>query len=174
MISQHNKNGWRNPWFLGMVGVVVTAVLVNVVLIGYALHGRSTLVAYEYNTRDRKSDTETIGNIQAQKALAWKFTIKLPKNVVLGTPASYEIDVSDRLGAPVSGAIKVLAYRASDSNKDFPITFREVSSGKYQGYISFPLKGYWELHMRVTRGKDVFEAESSKILVSETGAANQP
>jgi hypothetical protein len=172
MISQKNKDGWRNPWFLGMLGVVVTAVLVNFVLIGYALHGRSTLVDYEYNTRDRKSDTETIGNIQAQKALAWKFTIKLPKTVVLGTSASYEIDVDDRLGAPVSGEMKVVAYRASDANKDFPITFREVSSGKYQGYISFPLKGYWELHMRVTRGNDVFDAESSKVLVSETGAAN--
>jgi hypothetical protein len=172
MISQYNKNGWRNPWFLGMVGVVVTAVLVNVVLIGYALHGRSTLVVYEYNTKDRKSDAETIVNMQAQKVLAWKFTIKPPKNVVLGTPASYEIDVNDRLGAPVSGEIKVLAYRASNANKDFPITFREVSSGKYQGYISFPLKGYWELHMRVTRGNDVFDAESSKILVSDTGAIN--
>jgi len=172
MISQENKDSWHNPWFLGMVGVVVTAVLVNVVLIGYALHGRSTLVFYEYNTKDRKSDTETIGNIKTQKALAWKFTIKLPKTVVLGTPASYEIDVDDRLGAPVSGDMKVVAYRASDASKDFPITFREVSSGKYQGYISFPLKGYWELHMRVTRGNDVFDAQSSKVQVSETGAAN--
>jgi len=172
MFSQKNKDAWRNPWFLGMVGVVVTAVLVNSVFIWYALHGRSTLVDYEYNSKDRKSDTETLGNIQAQKALAWKFTIKLPKTVVLDTPASYEIDVDDRLGAPVSGEMKVVAYRASDANKDFPIPFREISSGKYQGYISFPLKGYWELHMRVTRGKDVFDAESSKILVSETGAAN--
>jgi nitrogen fixation protein FixH len=172
MISQENKDGWRNPWFLGMLGVVVTAILVNIVLIGYALHGRSTLVDYKYDTRDRKSDMETIGNIQAQKALAWKFTIKLPKTVVLGTPSSYEIDVNDRLGAPVSGEMEVVAYRASDANKDFPITFREVSSGKYQGYISFPLKGYWELHMRAKRGKDVFDAESVRILVSETGAAN--
>lgn len=174
MLSQKNKDGWRNPWFLGMLGVVVTAILVNIVLIGYALHGRSTLVDYEYNSKDRKSDTETIGNMQAQKALAWKFIIKLPKTVVRGTPASYEIDVADRDGAPVSGEMNVVAYRASDANKDFPIPFREVSSGKYQGYISFPLKGYWELHIRVTRGKDVFDAESYKILVSETGTANQP
>jgi len=174
MFSQKNKDAWHNPWFLGMVGVVVTAVLVNSVFIWYALHGRSTLVDYEYNSKDRKSDMETLGNIQAQKTLAWKFTIKLPKMAVLGTPASYEIDVDDRFGAPVSGEMKVVAYRASDANRDFPITFREVSSGKYQGYINFPLKGYWELHIRVTRGNDVFDAESGKIMVSETGAANQP
>jgi hypothetical protein len=168
MLSQKNKKGWRNPWFVGMMGVVVTALLVNSVLIWYALHRRSTLVDHEYSTRDRKSDTETIDDIQAQNALAWKITIKLPKMVVLATPAAYEIDVADRQGAPVSGEMEVVAYRASDADKDFAIPFREVSSGKYQGYISFPLKGYWELRIRVKRGKDVFEVGSNKFLVTET------
>ncbi len=167
MLSQKNKDGLRNPWFLGMVGVVVTAVLVNIVLIGFAVHGRSTLVDYEYNSKDRKSDMETMDNMQAQKALAWKLTIKLPKTAVLAIPASYEIDVYDRNGVPVSGNMEVVAYRASDASKDFPVPFVEVSSGKYQGYISFPLKGYWELHIRVNRGTDVFDAESDKVLVSE-------
>ena len=172
MFSQKNKDAWRNPWFLGMVGVVVTAVLVNSVFIWYALHGRSTLVDYEYSTKDRKSDTETMANIQAQKELAWRFTIKLPKTVVIGTPAAYQIDVADRDGVPVSGEIEVVAYRASDAARDFSIPFTQVSSGKYQGYISFPLKGYWELHIRVTRGKNVFDTESNRILVSEAGTAN--
>lgn len=172
MISQKNKKGWRNPWFIGMMGVVVTALLVNSVLIWYALHGRSTLVDHEYSTRDRKSDTETIEDIQAQNALAWKTTIKMPKLVVLASPASYEIDVVDRQGAPVSGEMEVVAYRASDADKDFSVPFTQVSSGKYQGYISFPLKGYWELRIRIKRDKDVFEAESNKFLVSETEQAH--
>jgi hypothetical protein len=167
MLSQENKKSWRNPWFVGIVGVVVTALLVNSVLIWYALHRRSTLVDHEYSTRDRKSDTETIDDIQSQNALAWKVTIKRPESVVLATPASYEIDVADRLGEPVSGEMEVVAYRASDADKDFAIPFREVSSGKYQGYISFPLKGFWELRIRVKRGKDVFETESDKFSVSE-------
>lgn len=166
MISQNNKKGWRNPWFIGMMGVIVTALLVNSVLIWYALHRQSTLVDREYSTRDRKSDAETIDDIQTHNALAWKITIKLPKMVVLAMPAAYEIDVADRLGAPVSGEMEVVAYRASDADKDFAIPFREVSSGKYQGYISFPLKGFWELRIRVKRGKDVFETESNKFSVT--------
>lgn len=172
MISQKNKKGWRNPWFIGMMGVVVAALLVNSVLIWYALHGRSTLVDHEYSTRDRKSDTETIEDIQAQNALAWKTTVKMPKLVVLASPASYEIDVVDRQGAPVSGEMEVVAYRASDADRDFSVPFTQVSSGKYQGYISFPLKGYWELRIRIKRDKDVFEAESNKFLVSETEQAH--
>jgi len=174
MLSQRNKDGWRNPWFLGLVGVVVTAVLVNSVFIWYALHGRSTLVDYEYNTKDRMSDTETIANIQERNALAWKFTIKLPKTVMIGTSAAYQIDAADRDGVPVGGEMEVVAYRASDADKDFSTPFTQVSSGKYQGYISFPLKGYWELHIRVTRGKKVFNAESDKIFVSERSSAIQP
>lgn len=168
MLSQNNKKSWRNPWFIGMMGVVVTALLVNSILIWYALHGRSTLVDHEYSTKDRKSDTETIDDIQAQNALAWKITVKLPKMVVLATPASYEINVVDRLGAPVNGEMEVVAYRPSDADKDFAVPFREVSSGKYQGYISFPLKGFWELRIRVKRGQDVFETESNRFLVTET------
>ena len=166
MLSQKNKQNWRNPWFVGLIGIVVTAVLVNSVLIWKAYHSGSTLVDHEYSTKDRKSDTETIDDIQAHNALAWKITIQLPKMVVLATPAAYEIDVADRLGAPVSGEMEVVAYRASDADKDFAIPFREVSSGKYLGYISFPLKGFWELRIRVKRGKDVFETESNKFSVT--------
>ena len=80
MLSQKNKKSWRNPWFVGMIGVVVTAVLVNSVLIWKAYHDRSTLVDHEYSTNDRKSDTETIDDIQAQNALAMESDCKAAKN----------------------------------------------------------------------------------------------
>jgi len=167
MLSQENKKSWRNPWFVGIVGVVVTALLVNGMLFWYAFHDRSTLVDHEYSTKDRKSDTETIDDIQAQNALAWQTTIKAPKAVVIGVPAAYEIDVADRSGVPVSGEMEVVGYRPSDADKDFVTLFKEVSPGNYQGYISFPIKGYWELRIRVKRGKDVFETESNKFSVTQ-------
>jgi hypothetical protein len=168
MLSQKNKKSWRNPWFVGMVGVVATAVLVNSILIWKAYHDRSTLVDHEYSTNDRKSDTETIDDIQAQNTLGWKVTLKQPKILMLATPAVYEINVADRKGAPGSGEMEVVAYRSADAEKDFSIPFKEISLGNYQGYISFPLKGYWELRIRVKRAKDVFEVGSSKFLVTQT------
>jgi hypothetical protein len=167
MLSQKNKQNWRNPWFVGIIGVVVTAVLVNTVLIWKAYHNRSTLVDHEYSTNDRKSDTETIDDIQAQNTLAWKVIIKQPKKIVLASPASFEIDVADRQGVPVSGKMEVVAYRSADAEKDFAVPFTEIASGKYQGYISFPLKGYWELRIRVKRANDVFEVASSKLSVTQ-------
>lgn len=167
MISQENKKGWRNPWFLGIIGLVLTVLMVNGTLIWYAMNHRSSLVDHEYSTKNRKSDTETINDIEAQNALAWKTAIKQPQVIVMAMPASYEINVVDRQGMPVSGEMEVLAYRASDATKDFVNPFKEISPGNYQGYLSFPLKGYWELRIRIKRGKDVFETESGKFTVAE-------
>jgi len=67
----------------------------------------------------------------------------------------------------VSGKLEVVAYRPSNASKDFTTTFKEVAPGRYQGYINFPLKGYWELHMRVQRGEEVFNVNSDKFMVAE-------
>lgn len=166
MISQENKSGLRNPWLLGMIGLIIAVLGVNGAFIWLAMHNRSTLVDRDYSTKDRKSNTEVVSDLQEQKALAWKATIRQPASIVTGLPAAYEISVVDREGVPVDGTVEVEAYRASDESKDFSTAFREVSPGNYQGYISFPLKGYWELRIRVKRGKDIFEAVTNKLMVS--------
>lgn len=166
MISQQNKDGLRNPWMLGMIGAIVVVFIVNGAFIWFATHNRSTLVERDYSTKDRKSNAAVVSDLQEQKALAWKATIRQPRSIVMGSPAGYEIGVVDREGAPVSGTVEVEAYRASDESKDFSTAFSEVSPGNYQGYVSFPLKGYWELRIRVKRGNEVFEVVTNKLLVS--------
>lgn len=166
MISQENKKGLRNPWLLGMIGLIILVLGVNGAFIWLATHNRSTLVDMDYNTKDRKSNDAVVSDLREQKALAWKTSIRQPKSLIMGSPAGYEISVLDREGVPVSGTMEVEAYRASDEGKDFTTAFREVSPGNYQGYISFPFKGYWELHIRVKRGNDVFEAGTNKFMVA--------
>lgn len=166
MISQQNKKGIRNPWLLGMAALIILVLGVNGVFIWLATHNRSTLVDRDYSTRDRKSNAALVNELQEQKALAWKTAIKQPKPVVVGSPAAYEISVMDREGMPVSGVLEVEAYRAADESRDFTTAFREVSAGNYQGYINFPLKGYWELRIRIKRGKDIFEVGTSRFLVA--------
>jgi len=166
IISQHNKNGLRNPWLLGMAALIILVLAVNGTFIWFATHSRSTLVDRDYNTKDRKSNAAVVNEIQEQKMLAWKITIHKPKLIVMNTPAKYEITVTDRSGAPVSGTMEVEAYRASDASKDFTTFFHETSPGNYQGSISFPLKGYWELRIRTKRGEDVFETSTKKFPVT--------
>ncbi len=167
MISQHNKSGLRNPWVWGMLALIVVVLTVNATFVWFATKGtRSALVERDYNTGDRKSNESLIKELKEQHALSWQTEIKKPESVMMGTPTVYEIGVKDREGKPVSGALEVMAYRASDASKDFTTPFKEVASGRYQGYINFPLKGYWELHIRIQRGEERFGVDTDKFMVS--------
>lgn len=166
MISQDNKKGLRNPWFLGMLGLIALVLGVNSTFVWYATHNKSSLVDREYKTKDRKSNEEVLSELGKQQALAWQTSIKLPKALVMNAPAAYEISVADREGKPVSGVMEVEAYRASDADKDFTTPFKEVSPGNYQGYISFPLKGSWELRIHVKRGDDAFKVDTERFMVA--------
>lgn len=166
MISQDSKKGLRNPWFLGMIGLIITVLGVNGTFIWLATKNRPALVDREYSTKDRKSDTAALNDLQAHKAIAWKTTVKQPKAIAMNSPAAYEISVVDRAGAPVSGTMEVEAYRASDATRDFTTAFRETSPGSYQGYISFPLKGYWELRIRIKRGEEMFAVNTDRFMVA--------
>lgn len=166
MISQSNKSGLRNPWVLGMMALITVVLAVNVTFIWFTMKdGKSELVERDYKTKDRKSNELLLSELRTKQALAWQTEIKKPKSIVMGTPVVYEISITDREGKPVSGTLNVEAYRASDSSKDFTTSFKEVAAGRYQGYINFPLKGYWELHISVQRGEERFGVNTDKFMV---------
>jgi nitrogen fixation protein FixH len=167
MISQDHKSGLRNPWLLGMLLLIVLVLGVNATFIWFATHNQSMLIDREYKTKDRKTNTQMLSELGKQQVLGWQTSINKPKILVQGQPTMYEISVVDKSGQPVSGEMEVEAYRAADASKDFITTFKEVSSGNYQGYVSFPLKGYWELHIHLKRGNDEFAVDTERFMVAE-------
>jgi nitrogen fixation protein FixH len=167
MISQDHKSGLRNPWLLGMLGLIVLVLAVNATFIWFATHNQSSLIDREYKTKDRKTNTQLLSELGRQQALGWQTTINKPKLLTQDRPTMYEISVTDKDGKPVSGEMEVEAYRASDASKDFVTSFKEVAAGNYQGYISFPLKGYWELHIHLKRGNDEFAVDTERFMVAE-------
>lgn len=167
MISQNHKSGLRNPWLLGMLGLLVLVLAVNATFIWFATHNQSSLVDREYKTKDRKTGTQVLSELGKQQALGWRTTLNKPKALLQGQPTMYEISVLDKESKPVSGEMEVEAYRAADASKDFVTAFKEVAAGNYQGYISFPLKGYWELHIHLKRGNDEFTVDTERFMVIE-------
>lgn len=167
MISQERKSGLRNPWLLGLLVLILLVLSVNASFIWFATHNQSTLVDREYKTKDRKTNTQMLSELGRQQALAWQTTINKPKELVQGKPILYQISVVDKSGKPVSGEMEVEAYRASDASLDFVTPFKEVATGNYQGYVTFPLKGYWELHVHLQRGADEFSVNTDRFKVLE-------
>jgi nitrogen fixation protein FixH len=167
MISQSNKTAWRNPWVIGFLVFIGVVLAVDVTFVWFTMKpGRSELVERDYKTKDRKSNEVLLNELRTQQALAWKTEIKKPKAIVMGKPLVYEISVLDRGGKPVSGQLAVDAYRPSDASKDFTTAFKEVAPGRYQGEINYPLKGYWELHIRIERGDERFGVDTEKFMVA--------
>lgn len=167
MISQSNKSGLRNPWVWGMLTLIAVVLAVNATFIWFATKNtRSALVDRDYQTKDRQSNESMLNELRQQHALSWRTEIKKPESIVVGIPTAYEIAVTDTAGKPVSGAMEVVAYRASDASKDFTTAFREVAPGRYQGYINFTLKGYWELHIHIQRGEERFNVNTDKFMVA--------
>jgi hypothetical protein len=167
MISQNNKSALRNPWVWGMLGLILVVVSVNSTFIWLAnKETRSVLVDRDYKTKSRKSNEAMLSELSQQQTLSWQTEIKAPSSIVMGVPAAYEIFVKDPEGKPVSGIMEVQAYRASDSSKDFITPFKEVAPGRYQGYINFTLKGYWELHIHVQRGEERFGVATKRFMVA--------
>ena len=165
MISQERKSGLRNPWLLGLLVLILLVLSVNAAFIWFATHNQSTLVDREYKTKDRKTNAQMLSELGRQQALAWQTTINKPKELVQGKPTLYQISVVDKSGKPVSGEMEVEAYRASDASLDFVTPFKEVAAGNYQGYVTFPLKGYWELHVHLQRGTDEFAVSTDRFKV---------
>lgn len=111
----------------------------------------------------------SVKDVEAQNALGWRFSVKTPNAVMRGQSTQLEVAAVDRQSQPVTGKLEVVAYyRAVDVSQNLNISFTETSPGKYQGTAKFPLKGEWELGMRLIRGKDVFETESEKISVQDS------
>jgi nitrogen fixation protein FixH len=168
LISQEQKSGTRNPWFIGILALIAVVLSVNATFIWLSTQNRSSLVDRDYKGKDRKTGAAFLDELGTRQALAWKTVINRPDKVVKGVPTEFLIQVFDRDGNPVRGEVTVEAYRAADANQDFATRFKEVSVGSYQELISFPLKGYWELHVRVVRGEDIFTAHTDRFMVAES------
>ena len=168
MISQFHKSALRNPWFLAILGLIFVVFAVNATFIWLSTHNKSTLVDREYKSKDRKTGAEFLSELSSQQSLAWQVSLNRPKLVVLNEPTAYELTVLDKAGNPVRGELTIEAYRAADASKDFVTPFKEVSIGLYQGFISFPLKGYWELHIRIQRGEELYTVNTERFMVVES------
>lgn len=157
-ISQHSKQALRNPWVLGWIGFVMIVLAVNVGLILLARSSNPGLVDKNYYDHGRDFERNSLKNSSARESLGWDARLETPDHIVMAQPASLRFTVMDNRGLPLSGAeITVTAYRPADAAADFQVAMHPVASGRYQTDIIFPLKGTWDLIVKVKRGADGYD-----------------
>jgi nitrogen fixation protein FixH len=156
--SQSSTEGKRNPWVIGWFGLVIVFLTVNAVFIVLAIVSSPGLVVEDYYEQGRQYEKNAIKMLAMQNRLQWDSKLEIPKTVTLNQADTYRFSATDARGLPITDAdVKLIAYRPSDANADFTTVLQPIGPGLYQGALSFPLPGVWDLNVKVQHGEDRLE-----------------
>jgi len=155
---QDNPQARYNPWFLGMLGVMLVFLLVNIFFIVMAAVTSPGLVVEDYYEQGRKYEQHTIKLVEARATLRWQTEFDFPERIIVGQAVSYRFSAVDNLGLPILDHDVILkAYRPSDVAADFVTPLNWVAPGVYQGEAVFTLAGIWDVTVEVPHGKTMFQ-----------------
>lgn len=166
--SQDNPKALKNPWVLGWLALVVIVLVVNIGFISLAFITNPGLVDKNYYEKAEDYENNLVKYRTARAALGWNYQAAYPINPIINQKSLYRLSLVNKTGLPLTSAnIKISAYRPSDASADFKVTLLEVDAGIYEGYITYPLKGIWEITTKVEREGDTYDFTRRASIVTE-------
>ncbi len=151
----NSNSPWRNPWVIGILGMLAVFVLANAYMIYLSSSGGPGLVVDNYYERGENYE-KTILSRQAQDP-GWKMKLDSPESIEVGKKHIVNVIVTDKEGNPVNRDSAVFnAYRPSDKSMDFSLPMQRIDDGLYEVALSFPLPGVWDVLVTIQNGD--FEA----------------
>lgn len=167
-ISQDNPSGWRNPWMLGLLGLIGIVLAVNITFITLAFVTSPGLVTEDYYEKGQEHEKNVQKRIAARQHLGWSFNTDFPQNPLINRSETYRVNGVDKAGLPLSDAdVTLKAYRPSDADADFSIKMAETVPGVYEASVAYPLKGIWEITIDIRRGEEVYDFTRRASIVTE-------
>lgn len=167
-ISQDNPIALKNPWVLGWLALVIVVLTVNIGFISLAFITNPGLVDKNYYENAQDYEKNLVKYRAARTALGWTYQANFPSNPIINKKELYRLSVVDKVGQPLTAAIiKFNGYRPSDASADFETSLSEVGAGIYEGYITYPLKGIWDITVSITREKDRYDFTRRASIVTE-------
>lgn len=135
-------------WPLGITAILAATIAGNLVVLRVASDDPSFAVEPDYYRRAVGWDS-TMAQARASAALGWRVTPAVTP-LLAGAPATVTLVVSDRDGAPVTGAtVAVEALFNARANDRHTATLAEVAPGRYAAPLPLAWAGVWELRVRV-------------------------
>lgn len=175
MISQHNKQAWRNPWVFGLLAVVLSGVLINAKFFWNVTQHPTRVLDEKYSVREHNQQDAKWAQQQAARSdLGWHASLHAVEQlvndeqstpdaarfVVLASPATFKLDVADRDNHPIHAAqVNVDVQWPSDAALDIKAKLFETTPGHYEGAIKFPRAGNWDLLVNVSQNGQEFDME---------------
>ena len=180
MISQKNK-GWRNPWVLGLLAIILAGVVINARMLWNVIHHPYRLLDDDYNVKKHNQfDAKWVQQQAERSTLGWQAKLHSPQRlqndlkalesyarfILVANPAQLKFELNDREGKPIQGGVvEINAQWPGDPQFDTSIKLQESSSGQYEGNIKFPRPGTWDVLIKVVQNERIFEMEQ-KVFVA--------
>ena len=149
--SQSNGKASRNPWAMAIAGIMVTFVTVNMIFIVVAFVTSPGLVVENYYEAGRAYEKNALKMLAAtQNTRNWETKLDMADDVFVGSENVIRFTAVDARGLPVLDAkADLVAYRPSDANEDIIFPMKEIAPGLFEAVIVFPLKGIWDVNIKV-------------------------
>ncbi|MDP1594963.1 MAG: FixH family protein [Gallionella sp.] len=181
MISQKNKQGWRNPWVLGLLVIILSGVLINGRMLWNVIHHPMRLLDENYTVKAHNQyDAKWMQQQAERSTLGWQASLHSPQQlqndpltasdaarfIVIANPVDFKFDLKDREGQPISdGKVDIEAQWPGDPSFDFKGSLHTVAAGRYEGSMNFPRAGNWDILIRAEHDGRHFDMEE-KLFVS--------
>ncbi len=181
MISQKNKQFWRNPWVLGLLVLVLAGVLTNIRLVWNVINNPVRMLDDDYNVKKHNQyDAKWVQQQAERSTLGWQAKLHSPQQlqndplatksaarfIVMASPAQFKLQLNDRDGKPLPGGkVTINAQWPGGPSHDFVSTLYETGSGQYEGSINFPRAGNWDLLIKSQHDDSEFAMEQ-KVFVA--------
>ena len=125
-------------------------------------------VPYDYQKKEALYNAY-LKQVEIQRARGWQIRKGWRSKPEVGQPQLFLIEVLDRDGKPVNGAVVEGTFvRPSNSEYDFEFTMEHDAAGYYVAELAMPLPGVWNLVLRIDKDGDIHELQASTS-VTDTG-----
>jgi len=141
--EMHLKKDFRNPWFLGILGLVAVALAGTIWMAMLASEYAPGLVTENYY---EKGQNYFENRPEEGQGPQWRLNLMPPAKPKVGQAQMYRLYVVMDNGKPAtSGDVTFFAYRPSDVRADFEVKMAKTDAGSFGAMVSFPLPGTWDL-----------------------------
>jgi nitrogen fixation protein FixH len=146
---------WRSPWVIAWFALVVSVLVINGVMVYFAVTTNPGLVVEDYYDRGQSYENHLVSNLVQDPG--WAMRADVPRDIKAGETRVFQFFVSDRSGQPVAlDGVTFYAYRPSDLSRDFSLPMEMEGPGRYAVKVSFPLMGTWDTLFAARMGGDEY------------------
>lgn len=121
-------------------------------------------VSHDYHQKQDQYN-EYLKRFEAQKQLGWSVRKGWLTQAVVNDDAIFRVEVKTKQKTAVTGATVIAEFlRPADSKRDQVFQLNEIKPGIYQKNISLPQPGHWDLILKITKDKNMYELRAKTLV----------